>query len=72
MAKKLFVGNLPWKATEEELTSVFEEYGNVISLKLIHDRETGRLVTDLPALSHPGNRYGWRRCHHFSDEKDLA
>jgi RNA recognition motif-containing protein len=42
MAKKLFVGNLPWRSTQEELTEVFEQYGNVLSLKLIYDRETGR------------------------------
>ncbi len=39
---KLFVGNLPSSLTEEELTSVFKEYGEIQSLKIITDRETGR------------------------------
>lgn len=40
--KKLYVGNLPYNATEEGLTSVFSQYGNVTSVVLIKDRETGR------------------------------
>lgn len=39
---KLYVGNLPNSTTEEELTSVFNEYGEIQSLKIITDRETGR------------------------------
>lgn len=39
---KLFVGNLPNSMTEEELTSEFKEYGQIESLKIITDRETGR------------------------------
>ena len=42
MAKKLFVGNLPYSATEEELRELFAQYGEVQSVKLITDRETGR------------------------------
>lgn len=38
----LYVGNLPNSITESELSSVFNEYGNVQSLKIIIDRETGR------------------------------
>jgi RNA recognition motif-containing protein len=40
--KKLYVGNLPFNTTEDELKSIFEECGKVISAKIITDRETGR------------------------------
>jgi len=39
---KLYVGNLPNSMTEEELTSEFKEFGDIQSLKIITDRETGR------------------------------
>lgn len=42
MSKSLYVGNLPWSATEEEVQSLFANHGNVLSVKLISDRETGR------------------------------
>lgn len=42
MSKNLYVGNLPWSATEEEVRSTFEAFGEVTSVKLIEDRETGR------------------------------
>ena len=42
MAKNIYVGNLPWNSTEEDVRSAFEAYGEVISVKLINDRETGR------------------------------
>jgi len=42
MAKNIYVGNLPWSSTEEEVRAAFEAYGEVISVKLINDRETGR------------------------------
>jgi RNA recognition motif-containing protein len=38
---KLYVGNLPNSMTEEELTSEFQGYGEIQSLKIITDRETG-------------------------------
>lgn len=41
MKKKLFVGNLSWKATEETLRPVFEAFGKVISINIIKDH-TGR------------------------------
>lgn len=41
MKKKLFVGNLSWKATEESLKPVFEAFGKVVSIKIITDH-TGR------------------------------
>ena len=42
MGKKLYVGNLPFSATEEELTTKFSAVGTVESAKLIIDRDTGR------------------------------
>ncbi len=41
MKKKLFVGNLSWKATEDSLRPVFEAFGKVVSIKIITDH-TGR------------------------------
>ena len=38
----IYVGNLPFKATEEELRALFEPYGAVDSAKIISDRFTGR------------------------------
>jgi len=38
----LYVGNLPFSATEAELRGVFEQHGKVDSVKIINDRETGR------------------------------
>ena len=40
--KKLYVGNLPFSATEDEITSLFGEHGTVESVSLVSDRETGR------------------------------
>ena len=42
MTKSLYVGNLPWSATEDEVRSLFTTHGNVSSVKLVSDRETGR------------------------------
>ena len=40
--KKLYVGNLPFTATDEEITTMFGQHGSVHSVALINDRETGR------------------------------
>lgn len=40
--KKLYVGNLAWAVTDEDLQSLFSEYGAVASASVITDRETGR------------------------------
>ena len=40
--KKLYVGNLPFTATESEVRALFEKHGDVSSVALINDRETGR------------------------------
>lgn len=42
MSKKLYVGNLPFSSTEEDLRGVFERHGSVDSVAVITDRETGR------------------------------
>lgn len=42
MTKTLYVGNLPWSTTETELADAFRPYGEVISSRIITDRETGR------------------------------
>ncbi|MDP1835824.1 MAG: RNA-binding protein [Chlamydiales bacterium] len=39
---KLYVGNLSYDATEEELKELFGEFGDVVSVKLVSDRYTGR------------------------------
>lgn len=38
----IYIGNLNYRTTEETVRSLFEEYGEVITVKLIKDRETGR------------------------------
>ena len=40
--KKLYVGNLPFSATEAEVSELFEKHGEVHSVALITDRDTGR------------------------------
>ena len=42
MSFKLFIGGLSYQATEEDIAAVFENVGEVISVKVITDRETGR------------------------------
>jgi RNA recognition motif-containing protein len=39
---KLYVGNLSYDATEEDLEKAFSEYGTVDTVDVIKDRETGR------------------------------
>ena len=40
--KKLYIGNLPFSASEDELKKLFGVHGTVHSVALINDRETGR------------------------------
>ena len=40
--KKLYVGNLPFTATDDEISTLFGQHGSVHSVALINDRETGR------------------------------
>ena len=42
MGRKLYVGNLPDSATEQDLSDKFAAYGTVKSVKLITDHDTGR------------------------------
>jgi RNA recognition motif-containing protein len=42
LGKKIYVGNLPFTATEDEVRGLFERHGSVTSVSLINDRETGR------------------------------
>jgi RNA recognition motif-containing protein len=39
---KLYVGNLPYSATNDSLTNEFSKHGSVESVKIITDRDTGR------------------------------
>jgi RNA recognition motif-containing protein len=41
--KNIYVGNLPFSATEAAIKGLFEEYGPVTSVNLITDRDTGKL-----------------------------
>jgi RNA recognition motif-containing protein len=36
------VGSLPWSVDDDALRETFEEHGNVVSAKIVKDRETGR------------------------------
>ncbi|RIH65503.1 RNA-binding protein [Mariniphaga sediminis] len=38
----IYVGNLPYNVVEEDLREIFEEYGEVASVKIISDKLTGR------------------------------
>jgi RNA recognition motif-containing protein len=42
MSTKIYVGNLPFSATSDEVRELFSAYGSVESVQLITDRETGR------------------------------
>ena len=40
--KSIYVGNLPFSATEEEIRDLFSPFGTVHGVKLVSDRDTGR------------------------------
>lgn len=40
--KSIYVGNLPYSVTEIQLQSLFAQYGDVLSVKLVTDRDSGR------------------------------
>ena len=42
MSKRIYVGNLSFSTTDDELRSLFSQYGEVLSVNLVTDRETGR------------------------------
>ena len=42
MSKNLYVGNLPFSTTDDDLRQVFSQYGTVTKAQVVSDRETGR------------------------------
>lgn len=42
MSKKIYVGNLPFSSSEQQLLELFSQHGTVTSVNLITDRDTGR------------------------------
>jgi RNA recognition motif-containing protein len=42
MSKRLYVGNLPFETTENEIRTAFEAHGTVHEITLVTDRDTGR------------------------------
>jgi len=42
MSKKIYVGNLSYEATEEQVSAMFTQYGKVDSIAMITDRDSGR------------------------------
>jgi RNA recognition motif-containing protein len=42
MSKRLFVGNLAFQTTDGDLRGAFEEFGPIVDVKVVTDRETGR------------------------------
>jgi RNA recognition motif-containing protein len=40
--KSIFVGNLPWSATDADLAQKFSEFGNVISARVVNDKFSGK------------------------------
>jgi RNA recognition motif-containing protein len=42
MATNIYVGNLPWSTTTDELYAMFQQYGSVTRAQVVTDRETGR------------------------------
>jgi RNA recognition motif-containing protein len=39
---KIYVGNLSFRATDDDLRAAFEPFGDVVSARVIQDRDTGR------------------------------
>jgi len=42
MSSSIFVGNLAWRVSEQELGDAFAQHGQVTRVKIVLDRETGR------------------------------
>ncbi|MGC4007019.1 MAG: RNA-binding protein [Pirellulales bacterium] len=42
MGKRIYVGNLPWSITSQQLEEIFGEFGGVRMAEVMSDRETGR------------------------------
>ncbi len=39
---KIFIGNLSWNATEDDLREAFQKYGELVSIRIVTDPQTGR------------------------------
>lgn len=48
LAMEIFVGNLSYSATEEELYELFSKYGEVASITICIDENTGRAFVEMP------------------------
>jgi RNA recognition motif-containing protein len=42
MATRLYVGNLPYTASEQQLTEMFSAFGEVVEVRIVTDRDSGR------------------------------
>ena len=42
MSNQIFVGNVPWDATEKDINDLFVAYGEVVTARILMDRETGQ------------------------------
>lgn len=42
MNNKIFVGGINWKTNEDGLEKVFTDIGQIVSVKIVYDRDTGR------------------------------
>lgn len=42
MSKRIYVGNIPFNANEQDLRNLFAAHGDVVSVSIVKDRETGR------------------------------
>ena len=63
MAKKLYVGNLTYDTTEDNLVELFSEYGEVLSAQIIIDRDTNRSKgPGIPCMAGPFPISRDRRC----------
>ena len=48
MNRKVYVANLPYQATDSEIKDCFSKVGNVMSVKIVQDRQTGQPRGILP------------------------
>jgi RNA recognition motif-containing protein len=62
VGKKLYVGNLPFTCKEEEIRTMFAQYGEVHSVSIITDRETGStsVGSKVKAETRKGDSTPWR------------
>ena len=44
MATSIYVGNLPWSAPQKDAQALFQPFGEVLSVKLVTNRDTGRAL----------------------------